>query len=40
MYFIDIAFHDLDYKLNKLFDHKMSNKKKMDYNLGESTSCH
>lgn len=28
MYFIDIAFHDLDYKLNKLFDHKMFNKKK------------
>lgn len=21
MYFIDIAFHDLDYKLNKVFDH-------------------
>lgn len=33
LYFIDIAFHDLHYKLNKLFDHKTGNKK-MDYSLG------
>lgn len=35
LYFIDIAFHDLHYELNKLFDYKMGNKKNGLQPLGQ-----